>query len=60
MGRRDVIRGCDRRDYEIEAAQSVRYEKLRLLSEAELAELAGWRGPRQQMIATIMAEPDGP
>jgi hypothetical protein len=50
----------DHRDFAVEARASQRYEELRLLSEKNLAVLAGWRGPRQQMIATIRAEePDG-
>lgn len=44
------------RDYDREAAQSRLYEELRAKTDAELADLAGWKGPRQQMIATILTK----
>ncbi len=45
-----------RRDYDAEQRASALYEELRLLNREQLAERAGYDAPRQQLIASIIAD----
>jgi hypothetical protein len=44
------------RDYDREQRANELYDHLRTLSREQLARRAGWDGPRQQVIATIIRE----